>query len=98
MDYAARTLGINVEIIGVKDQSELADAFDRMGARGVAGVALVPDPVFTANARTIAELARIHELPVVGTDTIFVPAGELLHSQKIIWLWHDVLHGMWTKS
>jgi putative ABC transport system substrate-binding protein len=76
-DDVARKLGINLEIIEVKDQSELADAFDRMGARGVAGVALVPDAVFTAHARTIAELARIHKLPAVGTDAIFVPAGGL---------------------
>ena len=71
----ARKLGINLEIIEVKDQSELADAFDRMGARGVAGVALVPDAVFAAHARTIAELARIHKLPVVGTDAIFCSCG-----------------------
>jgi putative tryptophan/tyrosine transport system substrate-binding protein len=78
VDYAARTLGINVEIIEVKDQSELADAFDRMEARRVAGLAIQPDPVFSSEALTIAELARIHKLPVVGADLGFVSAGGLL--------------------
>jgi putative ABC transport system substrate-binding protein len=72
VDYAARTLGINVEIIGVKDQSELADAFDRMRARGVAGVAINPDPVFGAKAEMIAELARMHKLATVGDSASFL--------------------------
>jgi putative tryptophan/tyrosine transport system substrate-binding protein len=77
VDNAARALGINLEIIEVKDQSALADAFERMGARGIAGVALNPEPLFSYNARTIADLARTHKLPVVGTDLGFVPAGGL---------------------
>jgi ABC-type uncharacterized transport system substrate-binding protein len=39
MDNAARILGIKLEIVEVKDRSELADASYRMEARGVAGVA-----------------------------------------------------------
>jgi len=76
VDNAARTLGINLEIVEVKDQSEFTDAFDRMGARGVAGVVINPDAVFSSSARSIAELARIHKLPVVG-DMGFVAAGNL---------------------
>src|SRR5262249_5113235 len=63
VDDAARALGINLEIIEVKEPSELADAFDRMRSRGVSGVAIIPDAVFSAKAETIVELARIHKLP-----------------------------------
>ena len=77
MDKAARTLGIKLEIVEVKDQSELADAFDLMEARGVAGVVVQPDVVFLSKARTIADLARIHKLPTAG-ETGFVHAGGLL--------------------
>jgi hypothetical protein len=34
VDYVARTLGINLEIIEVKERSELADAFDRLRSLG----------------------------------------------------------------
>jgi putative ABC transport system substrate-binding protein len=62
-----------VEIIEVKDPSELADAFDRMRSLGVEGLAINPDPVLGSNAVTamIAELARIHKLATVGDDKSF---------------------------
>ena len=72
LDYAGRRLGINVEIIGVKEPSELADAFDRMSARGVAGVAINPDPVLGSKAKMTAELAQKRRLPTVGDDPSFL--------------------------
>src|SRR5262245_19782977 len=77
VDSAARTLGINVEIIEVKEISELADAFDRMKSLGVAGLAVNSDPVFSSNVEMLVELARIHKLPTVFEDSRFVPAGAL---------------------
>jgi putative tryptophan/tyrosine transport system substrate-binding protein len=77
VDYVARTLGISVEIIEVKDQSELADAFHRMKSLGVAGLALTSDPVFSSNARMLVELARTHKLPTVFEGGDFVSAGGL---------------------
>ena len=72
LNYAGRRLGINVEIIGVKEPSELADAFDRMSARGVAGVAINPDPVLGSKAKMTAELAQKRRLPTVGDDPSFL--------------------------
>jgi putative ABC transport system substrate-binding protein len=74
---AAQTLGINLEIIEVKDQSEIADAIDRLGSLGVEGLAIIADPVLTSNAAAIAERARIHRLPSVGDGQAFVDAGGL---------------------
>jgi putative tryptophan/tyrosine transport system substrate-binding protein len=76
-DDAARTLGINLEIVEVKDQSELADAIDRMSSLGIAGLAIIPDPVLFSNTATIAKLALIHKLPSVGDGRSFVNAGGL---------------------
>jgi putative ABC transport system substrate-binding protein len=75
---AARILGIKLAIIEVKNQAELAGAFDRMGSLGVEALAVTPDPVFGSNAETIAELGRIHKLPTVLESTRFVLAGGLL--------------------
>src|SRR5215475_2149749 len=78
-DYAARTLGINLEIIEVKDESELAGAIHRMGSLGIAGLAIIPDPFLGDDhiAATIAKLALTHKLPSVGDDRGFVDAGGL---------------------
>jgi ABC-type uncharacterized transport system substrate-binding protein len=72
VDYLARTLGINIEIIEVKDQSELANAFDHMKSLGVEGLSVNPDPVFGSNIDMLVELARIHKLPTVFEGALFV--------------------------
>jgi putative tryptophan/tyrosine transport system substrate-binding protein len=76
-DYVARTLGINIEIIEVKDQSELPEAIHRMRSLGVAGLVIFNDIVLDSNAATIAKLALIHKLPSVGAGRWFVDAGGL---------------------
>src|SRR5262245_42151024 len=77
VDDGARVLGFKVEIIELKEQSELADAFNRMKSLGVEGLAVIPDPVLASNAEAIAQLARLHKLPSVG-DRVFFDAGGML--------------------
>jgi putative ABC transport system substrate-binding protein len=74
---AARALGIKLEIIEVKNQSEITDALDRMRSLGVEGLAIAPDPVLGANNAVIANLCREHRLPSVGDGRAFVDAGGL---------------------
>jgi putative ABC transport system substrate-binding protein len=76
-DDAARTLGIRLEFVEVKDQSELADAIGRMGSLGVAGLAIIPDPLLGSHLATIAKLALRHKLPSLGDGRVFVEAGGL---------------------
>ena len=77
LDDGARALGIKVEIVELREPSELADAFSRLGSLGVEGLAVIPDPLFAANAAAIAQLARQHKLPSVG-DRFFFDAGGML--------------------
>jgi len=77
VDDAGRALGFKVEIMEVKGQSELADAFSRMGSLGVEGVVITPDPVLGSHRAEIAELARLHKLPSVGDGRGFIDAGGL---------------------
>jgi putative ABC transport system substrate-binding protein len=76
-DDAARRLGINLEVVEVKDQSELADAIDRMASLGVAGLINPPDPVLGSNGARIAKLALKHKIPSAGDGRWFVDAGGL---------------------
>jgi len=75
---ASEALGVRLEIIELKEQSELPDAFARMRLLGVDGLAITPDPVLSSDtvAATIAELARANKLPAVG-DLNFSDAGGL---------------------
>jgi putative ABC transport system substrate-binding protein len=77
MDDAARALGLKLEIVEVKETSELAAAIARMASLGVEGLVINPDPVLS-NAAAIPGLARVHKLPSVGDDRAFVDAGGLL--------------------
>jgi putative ABC transport system substrate-binding protein len=73
----AGALRIKVEIIELKEPSELADAFNRMGSLGVEGLAVIPDPVLGSHFPVITQLARLHKLPSVGDGRDFVNAGGL---------------------
>ena len=56
--------------------TEVADEIDRLASLELAGLAIIPDPVLSPNAATIAKLALIHKLPSVG-DIYFAEAGGL---------------------
>src|SRR5262245_52153976 len=53
----ARAIGIELEVVELKELFELAAAFDRLRSRGVEGLAINADPVFISNPAPIAELA-----------------------------------------
>src|SRR5262249_23738594 len=78
VDDAARALGIKLEVIEIKHQSELPNAFARMRLFGVNGLGIIPDAVFSSEsvAAMIAELALANKLPSVG-DLVFAKAGGL---------------------
>jgi putative tryptophan/tyrosine transport system substrate-binding protein len=74
----ARTIGIELEVIELKELSDLSAAFDRLRALGLEGVAIIADPIFFSNSAPIAELALAHKLLSVGDDRSFAKAGGLL--------------------
>ena len=73
----ARTIGLELEFIELKELSEFAAAFDRLRSLGVEGVVVGADPIFFSNPEPSAELALAHKLPSVGDDRSFAKAGGL---------------------
>jgi putative tryptophan/tyrosine transport system substrate-binding protein len=73
----ARTIGLELEVIELKEVSEFAAAFDRLRSLGVEGVVIGSDPIFFSNPAPSAELALAHKLPSVGDDRSFAKAGGL---------------------
>ena len=101
IEDAAGALGIKVEILEVKQQSELAEAFRRMDSYGSLGVAILGDPLFVSTWPTIIQLARQHRVPTVFDTAAFVQQGGLFalspnyHSlaKRAAWYVDQILKG-----
>jgi putative tryptophan/tyrosine transport system substrate-binding protein len=95
-ELAARVLGLQLQVIGVRDPGDFERAFTDM--RGAGAVLQLDDVLFTSYQRQIVELAAKNQLPVSielgfsSTPAVFWPTG--LISRTIT----DVLPGMWTRS
>jgi len=73
---AARTLGVQLEILTLRDPRELERIFS--AAQGASAVVMTDDAVFTAHRTQIAELALKNRLPVISSTSEFVTAGGLM--------------------
>ena len=75
---AARTLGLQLSVQEARDVGDLEGAFSAMKMDGRAAVIALPDAMFYAQRRRIAELAVKYQLPVMSTFRDFVEAGGLM--------------------
>jgi putative ABC transport system substrate-binding protein len=75
-ERAAKTLGVRLHVIAVRDQSEFEKAFS--AAQGAGALLVVDDSVFTAQRAKIAELALKHRLPTMYGHRDMVAAGGLM--------------------
>ncbi len=75
-ESAARTLGMRLRVVSVRDQSEFEGAFS--AAKGAGALLVVDDSVFTAQRIRIAELALKNQLPTMYGHRDMVVAGGLM--------------------
>lgn len=75
---AAATAGMPVESIGAKNSGELASALQEAIARRAHALVVVGNPVNFNGRQSIADFARIHRLPAVFEEQLFVEAGGLV--------------------
>ena len=75
-ESATKTLGVRLQVITVRDQSELERAFS--AAQGAGALLVVGDSVFTAQRTKIAELALRNQLPTMYGHRDMVLAGGLM--------------------
>jgi putative ABC transport system substrate-binding protein len=75
-ESATRTLGIRLQVIAVRDQSELERALS--AAQGAGALLVVDDSVFTAQRNKIAELALKNRLATMYGHRDMVLAGGLI--------------------
>jgi len=77
-EAAARAMGVQLSVQDVREVGDLEGAFAAMRRGGVAVVIELPDAMFYAQRRRIADLALKHQLPVMSTFRDFVEAGGLM--------------------
>jgi putative ABC transport system substrate-binding protein len=75
MDTAARRLGVRLAILDVHGPDDLEAAFGRIIADAAF---MLPDPMFLANRRRIAELGIRRRLPLMTAERAFAEAGLLV--------------------
>jgi putative ABC transport system substrate-binding protein len=75
-ELAAQALGLQLQIVAVRDAGELERAYGE--ARGAGAVVQLDDVLFTTQRRRVVELAAKHQLPTMYGFREFVDAGGLM--------------------
>jgi ABC-type uncharacterized transport system substrate-binding protein len=78
IEDAARTLGLELQVVEARTPAEFEAAFARLHAAGVQGVVMLTDPSLIEHASRIAALALAARLPTVFQRRESVDAGGLL--------------------
>jgi putative tryptophan/tyrosine transport system substrate-binding protein len=74
----AQSLGVELQILEVRQPAKLATAFAAMTKAGAKGLLVLADPMFIAQRPRIVELARSHRIPAMYHLRHFVEAGGLI--------------------
>jgi putative ABC transport system substrate-binding protein len=75
-ETAARSLGVDLQALTLRDPSDLEEIFN--AAQGASAVIMTDDAVFTAHRTQIAELALKNRLPFISSTRELVSAGGLM--------------------
>ena len=77
-EAAARTLGLQIEVLSAKTAGELAGAFEKAAAARADALLVLVSPMFQGNPRAVVELAARHRIPVMYPISNYVEAGGLI--------------------
>ena len=90
-ETAARSLGIQFQLLQVPGPSDLEDAFQTAARSRADAVIFRPSPFFTLHAGRVGELALKHGLPTMGNEENMVGAGGLMaYSVDYLDMWRRV--------
>jgi len=77
-EAAARSLGLQLQSLGVRDPREFASAFSSMKTERAGAVFVLPDAMFFGQRKEIVDLAASNRLPLVAHLREFADAGGLM--------------------
>jgi putative ABC transport system substrate-binding protein len=75
---AAQTLGLQLQSLEVRNQTELENAFDSATRLGIHALLVVPDPFLQSHRKQIVDFAARSRLPAIYTDPEYVEDGGLM--------------------
>jgi len=75
---AARTLGVHLQLVGVRGSDEFDSAFSTMLSERADAVLVFPSSMFFVERRRIVDLAAKHRLPSMSVAREFVELGGLI--------------------
>jgi putative ABC transport system substrate-binding protein len=74
---AAAALSLEVEVVDASAPSEFEKAFAAVERSGAAGLMILRDVMFGAQARRLSALAARHRIPAMGGDAVYPESGAL---------------------
>ena len=77
-EVAARSLGVQLHVVEVRDSTELGEAFAAMARRSAHALLVVPGPMLFAERRQLADLALKNRLPTMFPYSRFAQVGGLM--------------------
>jgi putative ABC transport system substrate-binding protein len=77
-EAAARTLGVELQILHARTESEFDAVFARLNQMQASGLVIAVDSFFTARREQLAELALRHRIPAVYQSRDFAEAGGVM--------------------
>jgi putative tryptophan/tyrosine transport system substrate-binding protein len=77
-EAAARSLGLRLQSLGVRDPREFASAFSSMKRERADALFVLPDAMFFGQRNEIVDLAASNRLPLVAHLREFADAGGLM--------------------
>jgi len=77
LDVAARSLGLEPQLLDVRNPEDLVRAFDAATKKRADAVVVANDTVTQSNLKRIVELSATHRLPSIYASREFVDAGGL---------------------
>ena len=78
IELAARSLGLRLRVVQVREQKEFGDAFATMKNERVPALLVVADPLVAENRDRIVAFAAENRLPAIYPYRLFVEAGGLM--------------------
>jgi putative ABC transport system substrate-binding protein len=77
-EAAARTLGLQLQLLGVRDPTEFDSAFSTMTGERAAALVVLPDAMLHSQRRRIVDFAAKSRLPAMYYAKDYVEAGGLM--------------------
>jgi len=78
IETAARSLGVQSQLLDLRESDALGPTFDDASARRADALVVVIDAITQANQQRIVDLAMKHRLPAIYSSREFVDAGGLI--------------------